>query len=359
MEHISDITMFILGKKNVGKTTLLNKYIENNENSNFKIENDEKYIEKVIRFKDMIKNIKIELIENNDFTFYNSLTKKIICFILIYSITDKNSFIQCREWIKKIKENYNLKNNKILLLGNKNDDKENRKVLFDEGDIFAIKNNLLFFECSCFNDYFNIENSINLLLTQIIEFNFENLSYIPLNPKSPIIINIIGDKSTGKSFIINNIPNKIIVDIGENSYIIITKFIKTQFENNKNKNIFYSSNGILFIYSYNDKNSFINLETFIENNENFKNHISFMPVIILGNNINDEKKEITFEEGKKLSEERLWKFIEISNKNNILKPIIKILKLIILSKNVTLNRSEQKLINDNLIINIKIPKKNK
>ena len=357
MEHISDITMFILGKKNVGKTTLLNKYIENNENSNFKIENDEKYIEKVIRFKDMIKNIKIELIENNDFTFYNSLTKKIICFILIYSITDKNSFIQCREWIKKIKENYNLKNNKILLFGNKNDDKENRKVLFDEGDIFAIKNNLLFFECSCFNDYFNIENSINLLLTQIIEFNFENLSYIPLNPKSPIIINIIGDKSTGKSFIINNIPNKIIVDIGENSYIIITKFIKTQFENNKNKNIFYSSNGILFIYSYNDKNSFINLETFIENNENFKNHISFMPVIILGNNINDEKKEITFEEGKKLSEERLWKFIEISNKNNILKPIIKILKLIILSKNVTLNRSEQKLINDNLIINIKIPKK--
>ena len=357
MENISEVSIFILGGKKVGKTSILQIYCGNNENSLFEKENCLKGTEKIIRFNEMIKNIKIGFFEYNDFIFDVSLGKKMICIILIYSIIDRNSFEKCEKWIKTIKEKSNLKNNQFLLLGSKNDDEENRKVLYNEGVKIALENQLIFFECSCIKNIFNIEKSINLLITNLLEFNVENFSYIPLNTKKPIIINIIGDKSTGKNFIKSNVPNKIIVDIGEKSYLININLIKTFFENNKNKINFSNLNGILFIYSINNKNSFIKLEDFIyKNNEYLKNNI-FFPVIILGNNNNEGKREITFDEGKNLSNKHLWKFYEVSNKNEILKPIIEISKLIILSKNEDLSPLETKIIKDNLTIYIKIPNK--
>ena len=355
MENTPDVSIFILGEKKVGKTSLLNIYCGNNENLNFEKENCLNYTEKIIRFNEMIKNIKLGLFEYSDFFFDVLLENKMICFILIYSITDRNSFEKCKIWIKQIKEK-SIKNNQILLLGSKKDDEENRKVLYNEGVKFAVDNKLLFIEYSSFNNNINIENSINLLLNNLLEPNLENLSYITIKSKKPININIIGDKSTGKNFIKSNIPNKIIVDIGEKSYLININLIKIQFDNIKNKNNFNTSNGILFIYSINNKNSFIKLEEFLKKNEFFKNN-TFFPVILLGNNINKRKEEIILDEGKNLSKKKFWKFYEVSNKNDILKPILEISKLIILSKNEDLFPIETKIINDKLTINIKIPKK--
>jgi hypothetical protein len=69
--------------------------------------------------------------------------------ILVYDITDRKSFDECKNfYIKEIKEN--CKNDtKVILLGNKTDLKERREISFKEGNNLASVNNFLFMETSC------------------------------------------------------------------------------------------------------------------------------------------------------------------------------------------------------------------
>ena len=68
--------------------------------------------------------------------------------ILVYDITDRRSFDECKNfYIKEIKEN--CKNDtKVILLGNKSDLTERRKISFTEGNNLACANNFLYMEAS-------------------------------------------------------------------------------------------------------------------------------------------------------------------------------------------------------------------
>ena len=98
-------------------------------------------------------------------TFY----KKADGCLLVYDITNRRSFEQIKDYyIPKIKEKCQ-KNIFILLLGNKNDMKEKRKVSFEEGNDLALENNYIFKEASCienenvFESFQNIiENTFNI-----------------------------------------------------------------------------------------------------------------------------------------------------------------------------------------------------
>ena len=69
--------------------------------------------------------------------------------ILLYDITNKYSFDECKNYFcKKIKEN--CKNNiKVILIGNKKDLEDERKVSFKEANDFAVVNNYIHMETSC------------------------------------------------------------------------------------------------------------------------------------------------------------------------------------------------------------------
>lgn len=85
------------------------------------------------------------------------------CCLLVYDITDKNSFNECKNYYnpKLIEE---CKNNiQVILLGNKSDCEQNRKVLPEEGAGFALENNYIFMETSCVrND--NVANAFEALI---------------------------------------------------------------------------------------------------------------------------------------------------------------------------------------------------
>ena len=80
----------------------------------------------------------------------NSYYKKADCFLLVYDITERQSFNDCTNFfLSKIEENCNGKTFKILLLGNKMDLKDKRQISPEKGSLFALENNAIFMESSC------------------------------------------------------------------------------------------------------------------------------------------------------------------------------------------------------------------
>jgi Ras-related protein Rab-1A len=89
--------------------------------------------------------------------------KKADSCLLVYDITSRESFNDCKDYyIPRIKELCK-SNIKVILLGNKSDLEEERKVSKEEGKELAISNNYLFFEISCKDNYNVLEAFENLV----------------------------------------------------------------------------------------------------------------------------------------------------------------------------------------------------
>lgn len=73
--------------------------------------------------------------------------------IIVYDITNKHSFEKISFWIDECKRKCsNIEQNIIFLVGNKCDQKDKRKVSFEEGKKCADDNGFLFFEVSAKED---------------------------------------------------------------------------------------------------------------------------------------------------------------------------------------------------------------
>ena len=92
--------------------------------------------------------------------------------LLIYDITDRESFESLSHWLIEIEKNAS-KNVKILLMGNNCDLEDKRQVSYQEGKDFAAKNNLIFFEASA-RDNINIKEAFELLIEEIINSTINN-----------------------------------------------------------------------------------------------------------------------------------------------------------------------------------------
>ena len=69
--------------------------------------------------------------------------------ILVYDITNKHSFDECRNYYtQKIKELCE-KDINVILIGNKSDKEDERVISFEEGQNLANNNNYFFMETSC------------------------------------------------------------------------------------------------------------------------------------------------------------------------------------------------------------------
>lgn len=69
--------------------------------------------------------------------------------LLVYDITNKETFEELENYFLKDIKNYCKKDIKIILLGNKTDLEEQRQVTLDDGAEFAKENGFDFMETSC------------------------------------------------------------------------------------------------------------------------------------------------------------------------------------------------------------------
>ena len=89
--------------------------------------------------------------------------------LVVYDITDRDSFENLNSWLIEIEKNAN-KNVYKLLIGNKCDLEEKRKVTYQEGKDFAASNGMQFIETSAKADT-KVKEAFELLTQEIIKAN--------------------------------------------------------------------------------------------------------------------------------------------------------------------------------------------
>ena len=169
--------VILLGYSLVGKTSFVNRFVSNKF---------EKY-QCTINIQNYKKQIKIDKSTLVNLTIWDtagqekfrSLTKQYYQdaqgAIIMFDITDKNSFLKVESWINEIFE-YGAKNCSIILIGNKTDLNHQRVIDFNEGNKLAEKYHILFCEVSAklgsnINQAFEQLSSI-IINKQIKEGNF-------------------------------------------------------------------------------------------------------------------------------------------------------------------------------------------
>ena len=133
--------------------------------------------------------------------------KRADCCLLVYDITNPNSFKAIKNhYVKEIKDNCK-ENITVILLGNKTDLEKKRKITKKEGASLAEKNKYIFMETSC-EQNFNVQDAFETL---IIMTNTEMVKnqQLNLNEKSQIRPFKLDDEKTNEENEENNESLKI------------------------------------------------------------------------------------------------------------------------------------------------------
>ena len=166
------LKLCVLGNTSVGKTTLINKFLD---------ENDEKGCEKTVE-EQYSKNIKIkgedcslEIVDTGGAEDYLKNLDVWIRFsegfMLVYSINDKETFdglkIRYDEIVKCKKE----KKYSVIIVGNKKDLEKEREVSKEEVEKFCSENLLKYYEVSAQDDN---DDKIEKIFLKIAKKIFKN-----------------------------------------------------------------------------------------------------------------------------------------------------------------------------------------
>ena len=157
------IKLLVLGDSAVGKTSILIRYVENNFDECCISTLGVDYKVKYIKYKNI--KIKLQLWDTSGEEKYRSISTNLIRntqgLLIVFDLTNKDSFQNIKDWINAA-EDYN-PNLKKILIGNKLDLEDERKVNNEALINFANNKNIKFFETSA-KDGTNIEEAFQALV---------------------------------------------------------------------------------------------------------------------------------------------------------------------------------------------------
>ena len=143
------LKIIILGSSEVGKTCILNRYFNNDfkENSLSTIGID--FQTKYFKFED--RKIKVNYTDTAGQEKFRAISVNYIKgtngVILVFDITNKESFDLLETWMNELRENNKVDVSKVLI-GNKSDLQEKREVTMEEAEKFAESIGCKYFEGS-------------------------------------------------------------------------------------------------------------------------------------------------------------------------------------------------------------------
>ena len=159
----------LLGDSTVGKTSFLIRYTDEDfKDTLFTIGIDSK----IQNLKKNNLNITLKIYDTAGQERYRSIVQNYYKgadgIILMYDITNKNSFESIEQWINNIKESSNYENIGLVVVGNKCDLENNRVVKKEEKELLEKKIEMKIIEASAKLDI-NVKESFNLLIDKMIE----------------------------------------------------------------------------------------------------------------------------------------------------------------------------------------------
>lgn len=371
---ILDIKLILLGESAVGKTSIINRYVEDSFSDNVMSSTSMAFVRKEITINKQ--KIYLHIWDTVGQEKYRSLSKlffkdtKIV--ILVYSIISKESFDNLDFWYHLFKETIG-DEAVIGVAGNKYDLFLQQEVSEESGQEYAEKIGAIFELISAKENKIGLDNYINQLVTEYITrnpnviTNRDSIRLFKQNEKDAEIkagccaggkskkmirkysdivkekngfINIafLGDISSGKTSIINRLFNKNF-DINEKhtenllhwNYkynkgkmkleIMINDVDNEQKKSSEFIDIIKDSNIFFLVYDVKDKSSVENLYFWIEvikkikENENMKNIVLYILANKNDKSDGDKNNEL-IESGNAIAKENNAPFKIISAKDN-------------------------------------------
>ncbi len=123
--------------------------------------------------------VKVHLLDTSGQEIYKSINetyyKKADCCLLVYDITNRKSFDECKDYYNKNLIEKCKRDVKVILLGNKTDLEDQRVISPEEGAGLALENDYIFMETSCLKNS-NVASAFETLieLTNIEEKRKQN-----------------------------------------------------------------------------------------------------------------------------------------------------------------------------------------
>ena len=175
-EDEKEIKVILLGNSGVGKTSIINRYVNNVYNSNCETTLGSTYSTREVIKDNVI--YKLNLWDTTGQEKYHSITNLFIkgssIVILVYSIDLLSSFEGLNYWHNSIKENLEGNNYVLAVVGSKSDliNEEEEVVSEDEAKNFAKERNAIFKLVSSKEDPVGINNLFDMLLDELIRMNY-------------------------------------------------------------------------------------------------------------------------------------------------------------------------------------------
>ena len=161
--------IMILGESKVGKTSLIKRYTKDEFGGAYLATVGMDFEDKIIDIDN--KKVRLQIWDTAGQERFRNVTKKYFQssngLLIVYDITDKESFEKINFWVDSIK-NYAPENVKLILVGNKCDLINKREVTVEEGENYAKKLNIKFFESSA-KDGTNVKDLFFYLANKIYQ----------------------------------------------------------------------------------------------------------------------------------------------------------------------------------------------
>ena len=190
----------LIGDASVGKTALLLKYIDGKFLENHIATIGVEYKEKIIKHNNI--DIKLQIWDTAGQEIYRSLTRNFYrnadVFLFVFDITNEESYIHIKDWLKESEEDLG-KNFKKILIGNKFDLNHKRKVDKERMTRFAQNNNMKCFETSAKEG-----NNVDIIFTEAVKLllgnksNKEIMDEFAYRNADTSIVSLDSHKSTSK-----------------------------------------------------------------------------------------------------------------------------------------------------------------
>ena len=163
------IKIALCGDSGVGKTCFVDKYVSETTNRKYVPTVGVNYAYKILTLQK--KRIKIEIMDTTGQERYKTeildYLKRAHGVILLYDVTEEDSFKNISKWLKDIQK-HAANFTKIVMVGNKIDRKYDRKITLRKGGDLASSYSLRHFETSALNNE-NVKEAFECLALEVLD----------------------------------------------------------------------------------------------------------------------------------------------------------------------------------------------